>query len=268
MVKRCNVGRSRGHTWYKHFLLDSLLGKVNGVLTKPSSYATGPLFCVDLCAGDGVETEEFRCSPKIMSKHVNHSFGRRNNARLALIERDPSSFELLRQSMDGVDNTHLLNGDARKYRLPLLQPTQACFVHCDPNNAHQTPLTNEFVAGFSRCTMYLATLGCNAGGIKRLPLKERTEWFDYVAMLVDRLPTHHDVLLFWLVNDNAQWAYLANVPKVWKDWAVQDGVEKGAKIWEKGVGGVSWRSHEKRFKDEVHRLFLTDEERTGQQRLF
>jgi len=267
-MKRHDVGRSPGRTWYKHFLLDSLLGKVNGVLTQPRCYASRPLVCVDLCAGDGVQSDDFRCSPKIMAKHVSHKCGKQNKASLTLIERNPASFELLRQNMHDAPDATLINGDARLYRLPHLSSTQACFVHCDPNNAHQTPLTDEFVRGFSRCTMYLATLGCNAGGIKRLAIEERMKWFDYVTMLVDRLPRHHDALLFWLVNDNAQWAYLANVPKVWRDWAVTVGVEKGGEIWEKGVGGVSWRSSKQRFADEVHRLFLTDEERTGQQRMF
>jgi len=267
-MSKHDVGRSPGRTKYKHFLLHAILGRVNGVLTTGRCYATRPLVCVDLCAGDGVQTEEYQASPRIMAYHVNHACGKMNRATLALIERDPSSFELLRQNIEESPSVTLVNGDARHYRIPPLSPTQACFVHCDPNNAHQTPLTNEFVAGFSKCTMYLATLGCNAGGIKRLPIEERAKWFDYVTMLVDKLPSHHDAILFWLVSDKAQWAYLVNVPKVWRDWAIQLGVEKGGEIWEKGVGGVSWRSNKDRFVDEVHRLFLTDEERTGQQRMF
>ena len=267
-MKRHDVGRSHGRTWYKHFLLDAILGRVNGVLTTKNCYATRPLVCVDLCAGDGVETDEYQCSPAIMAKHVNHNAGKNNKATLTLIERNPTSFELLRQNVTESESIKLVNGDAREYRLPRLTTTQACFVHCDPNNAHQTPLTSEFVAGFSRCTMYLATLGCNAGGIKRLPLEERSKWFEYVTMLVNKLPNHHDALLFWLMNDNAQWAYMVNVPVVWRDWAIELGVEKGGTIWEKGVGGVAWRSNKAKFEGEVHRLFLTNEERTGQQRMF
>jgi hypothetical protein len=267
-MKRHDVGRSEGRTRYKHFLLDAILGRVNGVLTTKACYATSPLVCVDLCAGDGVQTDEYRCSPAIMAKHVNHSFGKKNKATLTLIERNPASFELLRQNVDQSDTVKIVNGDAREYRLPKLAATQACFVHCDPNNAHQTPLTSDFVSGFSKCTMYLATLGCNAGGIKRLPLDERSKWFEYVTMLVGKLPSHHDALLFWLMNDKAQWAYMVNVPTVWRDWAIDLGVEKGSKIWEKGVGGVAWRCNKSRFKDEVHRLFLTSEELTGDQRMF
>lgn len=267
-MKKHDVGRSPGRTRYKHFLLDSLLGKVNGVLTQPSCYAIRPLVCVDLCAGDGIETEEYRCSPKIMAKHVNHSCGLSNRASLTLIERNPASVSLLQQNVEQNDRVKIINGDARDYRLPPLKENQACFVHCDPNNVHQTPLTHEFVKGFSRCTMYLATLGCNAGGLKRLPLVERVRWFDYVTMLSERLPEHHDAILFWLVKDTDQWAYIANVPKVWKDWAVSVGVERGSKMWDKGVGGVALRASPKRFSDELERLFLTEEERTGQQRMF
>jgi len=267
-MKRHDVGRSAGRTPYKHFLLDSLLGKVNGALSKPSCFAGGPLICVDLCAGDGVQTDNFRCSPKIMAKHVGHDVGKKNNATLTLIERDAASFELLRQNMDVEPWLKLVNGDARNYRLPELSTNQAAFVHCDPNNAHQTPLSSEFVSGFSRCTTYLVTLGCNASGIKRLPLEERSKWFEYVTLLVDNLPQHHDALLFWLVNDNSQWAYLANIPKVWRDWLIEIAIAKGGSMWPNGVGGVSWRASKTRFVDEVHRLFLTIEERTGQQRMF
>jgi hypothetical protein len=267
-MKNHDVGRSAGRTPYKHFLLDSLLGKINGALTQDKCWAVNPLVCVDLCAGDGVETDSFRCSPKIMAKHVRHQAGRKNAATLTLIERNAASFELLRQNMEPQQWLTLVNGDARKYRLPPLSKNQAAFVHCDPNNAHQTPLSTEFVSGFSRCTTYLVTLGCNASGIKRLPLDERIKWFDYVTMLVDKLPPHHDALLFWLVNDNHQWAYLANIPKVWRDWLVGVAIEKGGKMWPSGVGGVSWRASKTRFADEVNRLFLTMKECTGQQRMF
>src|SRR6056297_3955059 len=134
-MKKHDVGRSQGRTWYKHFLLDAILGKVNGVLTQENCYATKPLVCVDLCAGDGVETSEYRCSPKIMAKHVNHRCGRLNQATLTMIERNPTSFELLRQNVGESRSVTLVSGDAREYRLPRLAKTQACFVHCDPNNA-------------------------------------------------------------------------------------------------------------------------------------
>jgi hypothetical protein len=249
-------------------LLDALLGKVNGVLTQSTCYAVKPLVCVDLCAGDGVQSDLFNASPRIMAKHCTHEFGVRNKATLHLIERDPTSFALLKNNMSCFQCVTMENTDARKYKLPPLSKLQAAFVHCDPNNFHQTPLTEDFVEGFSDCTMYLVTLGCNAEGIKRLPYDQRKGWFDYVSMLVERLPNHHDAILFWLIKDNAQWAYLCNVPKVWRDWAIETGVEKGGKLWPKGVGGVALRGSESSFIEQLDVLFLTERERDGKELLF
>lgn len=263
------VGRSPGRTPVKHFLLDSLLGRVNGSLSTGRSAATPPLLCVDLCAGDGLKTESHTASPLIFEKHCKHACGRKNKAELVLIERDRTCFDLLRQNVGDHEWMTLSNTDARNYTLPPLGSRQAVFVHCDPNNVHQTPLTEEFVSGFTKCTMYLATLGCNAEGIKRLPLDQRTEWRDYVDMLTKRLTHWHDAILFWLVKDSAQWAYLCNVPMKWREETIQLATSsKVADAWEKGVGGVSLRKNPTEFASQLNRLFLTQDEMNGQMRLF
>lgn len=264
-----SVGSSPGRTPIKHFLLDSLLGRVNGSLTTGKAAAVKPLLCVDLCAGDGIKSESHTASPLIFEKHCRHPCGRENNASLVLIERDRANFDLLRQNVGDHEWMTLSNSDARNFLLPPLNPMQAVFVHCDPNNVHQTPLTKEFVSTFTKCTMYLVTLGCNADGIKRLPLDQRQGWHDYVAMLTDVLPPWHDAILFWLVKDSAQWAYLCNVPAKWKDQTIELATSsRVAKSWKKGVGGISLRSNRRRFAEELNRLFLTKEEMDGQMRLF
>lgn len=263
------VGRSDGRTKFKHFLLDALLGRINGALTTGKTAATPPLLCVDLCAGDGLETEQHRASPLIFQKHCNHPCGRKNDARLVLIERERPSFDLLKQNVGNYPWIELRHGDARNFTLPQLDTRQAVFIHCDPNNAHQTPLTSDFVGGFTECTTYLATLGCNASGIKRLPLDQRECWFDYVQMLIRQLSSWHDAILFWLVNDKAQWAYLCNVPIKWRDETIHSAINsKAAKEWEKGVGGVSLRHSKSKFEHQLNRLFLTKDELDGQLRLF
>lgn len=263
------VGSSPGATPVKHFLLDSLLGRVNGALTRDACAADKPLFCVDLCAGDGIKSESHTASPLIFEKHCKHACGRRNDASLVLIERDIASFDLLRQNVGQYDWLTLSNSDAREYTLPKMSEMQAVFVHCDPNNVHQTPITKQFVKGFTRCTMYLVTLGCNAGGIKRLPLDQREGWRDYVSLLTSSLSSWHDALLFWLVKDSSQWAYLCNVPKKWRDDTIKLATaSKAAKAWSKGVGGVSLSTHPEQFAEQLNRLFLTKAELDGNTRLF
>lgn len=264
-----STGRSKYRTPYKHFLLNNLLGKTNGVLSMGSKcYAVTPFVCVDLCAGDGRIGDDYDSSPNIMSRHCTNAIGKRNGATLHLIERDKVAFEFLQMRMSNISGVTLENSDSRNYRLPALKKTQAAFVHCDPNNFHQTPLTEAFVGGFSDCTMYLVTLGCNADGIKRLPQDQREGWFEYVDILVSKLPRHHNAVLFWLIKDSAQWAYLCNVPAVWTQWAIEMGVVKGGKMWPKGVGGVDLRGNESRFREQLEILFLTERERDGKDWLF
>jgi len=255
------VGRSQLRTPYKHFLLNALLGKVNGSLSTGKSYAVPPLFCVDLCAGDGVCNDDHNSSPAIFQKHCGHPFGRKNNASLTLIEKQPKNYDMLLQNVD-LDNywTTVILGDAREYSLPKFEDNRAVFIHCDPNNVNQTPLTHDFVRSWTKCTTYLVTLGCNAEGIKRLPIEHREKWYEYVNLLIGHLPDHHDLLLFRLVRDSAQWAYACNLPRVWADEWLEIGVRAGDKIWHNGVDGTSYRNDQVGFEQRLHHLFLTKSE--------
>lgn len=265
-----SVGSSPGRTGTKHFLLNSLLGKFNGSLSTGNTIADKPFLCVDLCAGDGLPTEDSKtASPLIFEKHCKHKTGRDNGAKLVLIERNKASYDLLAQSVGRYEWLTMMNTDARSFRLPTLKPMQAVFVHCDPNNVHQTPLTESFVSTFTKCTTYLVTLGCNAGGIKRLPLDQRQGWYEYVSMLTSVLPSWHDAILFWLMSDADQWAYLCNVPTKWRDETISLASSKTVqKLWPRGVGGVTFRSDPERFISELNRLFLTKDEMDGKARLF
>jgi hypothetical protein len=157
----------------------------------------------------------------------------------------------------------LINGDARKYELPKLNSDQAVFVHCDPNAVSHMPLTGPFVDSWNRHTNYLVTLGCNVGGAKRLSYDERLGWFEYIRMLTDHLPKHHDAMLFWLQNDASMWAYLLSFPATWaKDFQAM-ATKKASGFWPKGVGSASYRTQRKIFDDQVKQLFLTKEEYNG-----
>jgi len=257
------VGKSQERTPFKHFLLDAMVGKVSGSLAtgSPKMVAVPPLLCVDLCAGNGVDDDISGSSPSIFQKHCMHPCGRRNKATLTLIERDPANYDKLAQNVEANDWTTLINGDAREYSLPVgLSSKQAVFIHCDPNNVHETPLTEAFVKSWTKCTTYLVTLGCNAGGVKRLPLEHRRPWFEYVSMLQVNLPSHHDLILFRLIRDASQWAYAMNSPKAWSNQLLRCGVSKGNEIWPNGVEGISWRGERDKFNETVHQLFCTKKE--------
>lgn len=85
------TGRSH-RTPYKHWLLNALLGKINGALSTRKCFAKPPLHCVDLCAGDGKVTDEHQASPIIFQKHARHKFGRANRMTVDLIEKDQNTY--------------------------------------------------------------------------------------------------------------------------------------------------------------------------------
>jgi hypothetical protein len=220
------------------------------------------MVCVDLCGGDGLATDKHEASPLIMYKHCEWLAQRGKRATLDVFEEQSHTFEQLSKNCSffhpGIAT--LTHGDARQYVLPVLAEDQPAFIHCDPNTVDQTPLTKPFVKSFNKYTTYLVTLGCNVSGLKMLPLEKRKCWFEYVRMLIDVLPKHHDAVLFWLNRDSAQWAYLLSIPKVWSREFTQQAIIATSKQWEKGVSAASYRSQRPEFIYNVKRLFLTESE--------
>lgn len=265
---RLAVGRS-SRTPIKHYLLNAMVGKVCGViaLDRPSVpcriTSRQPMVMVDLCGGDGLRTEGHDASPLIMYHHCQGLARKGKSSTLEVIEKMPNTFEQLEQNCRHMapEIVTLTYGDSSKYRLPQLQETQAAFVHCDPNTVDQIPLSRPFVAGFNRYTTYLVTLGCNVSGTKAWTAPSgRAKWFDYVEMVTEVLPRHHDAVLFWLNRDSSQWAYLLSIPKVWSVDFTTQAVAHTSKHWTHGVSAVSYRADRKEFANQVTRLFLTKEE--------
>jgi hypothetical protein len=263
-LKSHQPGRS-GRTPWKHFLLNAIVGKIAGSLsTGRSACRPDSFYCVDLCGGDGHETEEHRASPMILHSHCHWLRQRGVNSYLDVIEMHDRTFERLRENtarLDGVDDwMKVVQGDSRQFILPPLHPDQAAFVHCDPNSVDQMPLTVPLVSSFNKYTMYLVTLGCNVAGLKRLPLDRRRVWFDHVTTLAGTLPWHHDAILFWLNRDSSQWAYLLNLPRVWSADFQRIALRGAGKGWPSGVSSASFRSELPAFTQSINRLFLTEAE--------
>lgn len=268
MPKSANpVGRS-SRTPVKHYLLNAMVGKVCGVMSidrhsVPCKITTSqPMIMVDLCGGDGLKTDGHDASPAIMYHHCEQLGKKGKPSRLEVIEKMPSTFEQLEQNCGYMskDIVKLTLGDSSGYRLPKLAETQPAFIHCDPNTVDQTPLSEPFVSGFNRFTTYLVTMGCNPAGLKRSSYEDREKWFGYVSMVVDVLPRHHDVVLFWLNRDEANWAYLLSIPKKWAQKFTIQAVRHTSKHWTKGVSAISFRDDYRGFNDRVSQLFLTKAE--------
>ena len=261
------VGRSSNRTPIKHMILDKMVGKISGVLSLDSPNVpcrANPFLVVDLCGGDGLVTLEHDASPQILHKHCMWLRQRGKRADLIVFEERAITFDVLTENTAGMigrgDWFTLHNADSRSFVMPGLRENQAAFVHCDPNCVDQIPLTRPFLDSWNKYTTYLVTLGCNVGGVKKLPLSKRETWFEYVSSLVRILPRNHDAVLFWLVNDSSQWAYLLSLPKCWSREFSSDIVKNACSWWPDGVGCVSWTSERAEFTRNINRLFLTREE--------
>lgn len=259
------VGRS-SRTPIKHFLLNAIVGKIAGVLsTHKLPCRANPFYCVDLCGGDGLETDEHAASPLILHKHcvfVRNKIGK--ESILDVLEKRANTFEQLDRNTRGLAGRgtwfNIRLEDSSRFVLPQLKSDQCAFVHCDPNHVHDMPLTDPLVASWNRYTTYLVTLGCNVSGLKCLPYAQREGWFQYPEMLVRALPRHHDAILFWLNRDAAQWAYLLSLPLKWSDEFKTWACNKAGKQWSKGVFARSYRREPLEFHDQIRKLFLTKEE--------
>lgn len=265
MTKKRVPGRS-SRTPFKHWVLDAHLGKIAGVLsTKNASVpaVANPFLCVDLCAGDGTETEDHQSSPRIIAKHCNFLARRGFSVRCVFIEKQAATFESLEASMDAVDMAfpcELRNADATEYRFVPSCEKQAVFINCDPNSIADLPFSEVLAKSLTPTTTMTLTLGCNVGGLKRLRREQREEWFQYISVMIEIMPSWHDALLVALENDDAQWAYFTRLPKVWTEQQVSAIASKGQTLFPRGVRVESLHKNRQGFYDLVNRLFLTKSE--------
>lgn len=264
----CNVGRSN-RTPFKHWVLDAHLGKISGVLS--SKHITipaipKPFLCIDLCAGDGSESDIHRCSPAIINKHCQWLHQHGIDSRAVFIEHNTNTFDVLKMNVNSNQYSHnveLRCEDAREYRVVPSCLNQAIFVNCDPNAISDMPLAESFAESLTPTTTMTMTLGCNVGGVKMLPREKREEWFCYVDMVVRRMPTWHDAIAIRLVRDSNQWAYLTRLPRKWARRQAEAIQKKGCQLWPNGVEVAIYSEGTSRFEDMLTRLFLTEAERNA-----
>lgn len=279
-----SVGMS-DRTKGKHALLNKLLGREFGVISNsvnlweksrtlpkavrgnhrmPNLFSDGRLI-LDLCAGDGQSTmQSGTSSPEIIRHHCsnyrNYGYLSRWNCKVVLCERDSISYTKLKRKIlefpGYVDVTPVFadvrSPDFLTEAMFDFSGYSSAFVHADPNKITDWPITKELINNLPYNTTWLITMGCNAGGLKRLPWSERKQWYTLMDDFLGSRPQHHDTLLVYLEKDSAQWAYMVSGPQCWQGEYEKDAV-KAFSYWPKGISGC-WASHEM-FGDYLDWLF-------------
>jgi len=265
-VTRSNdVGKS-SRTPFKHWVLNAHLGKIAGVLSTRSSDVPAsptPFLCVDLCAGDGTQSDSHQCSPAIINRHCSWLHARGINCSAVFIEHNANTFDMLQRNIIPQNHPHrieLIHGDAREYRVEPTCKNQAIFVNCDPNAISNMPLADEFAESLTPTTTMTMTLGCNVDGLKRLSREKREEWFEYADRVIRNMPTWHDAIAVRLIRDASQWAYLTRLPRKWAHRQAVELRNKGNSLWPNGVEVAIRSESGSGFVDLLTRLFLTEKE--------
>lgn len=265
------VGKS-SRTPYKHWLYRSMLGKMVGAAATGKTPCEYSIKVLDLCAGDGAQTgdDPISSSPAIADLHMTSRFpmsGRLRARKAYLFEREQTTFDRLRSRFGDRPHMHLTNGDSRGVTLHDVgvKTGEGVFVYADPNSVSTLPVTPDLIDSFTHTTLFLMTLGCNVGGVKRLPVEDREGWLDVVNMAVCRRSRWHDVIVLSLNRDDSQWAYLAAFPTRWARGFQDDSMKAGKRLWPNGVSAFSATRQPTQFKDKIKELFYTTKEREDMQ---
>jgi len=146
--------------------------------------------------------------------------------KVLFIEKQEVTYERLRATLgQGFESLDLGQfGDRIRMRTACMnskeftfQPNavDAAFIYNDPNHIEDWCLTPQLLNTVPKFTTSLSTLGCNVGGLKRIDLDRRREWFHRVELISETiLQRWHDACLF-SVGGADQWAYLITAPSVW-----------------------------------------------------
>jgi hypothetical protein len=273
----------------KHQFLDRIAGRFVGCLPYVAPKLGQPLGGVhlyDLTAGDGVAYHDegdwdHACSPGILARHGLHD-AYPMPITITLFERAVATYDLLLDNLqaelpklgyaeaglghwiarDGRTRLSAIHGDGREAEFKLGWGDWA-FVNNDPNKIHEFALNSQQL---QRATerganaLSFTTMGCNPGGLKRLPFEGgRDTWYQHVNGVMSTLGRTQDLLVMAIDRDDAQWGYLAVSARKWweKDLAMAE------KIF--GKHGMTVRSAWLRqdpmaFAAIIDRLFLTGRE--------
>jgi len=250
-----SVGNSEFRTQGKHGALDAILGKTVGVMA--AKFQGLPLVMIDCTAGDGQGTDHSSTtSPAIFHKHGQYAQAHGVKTSVILYERSSRSGALLAAAY----GQHHTVYDGRDSRLMPKHWTDDAilFVSNDPNTVADWALPDS-LASAPKMTTVFSTLGCNAGGLKRLSASARMDWYAQVGKQLSLLQHWHDAYLVILEGDKSQWAYLVNAPKKWMN-ETEAAFSRAFRSSPYPLRGA-WRKHQgERFDAICDWLFLTRKE--------
>jgi len=292
--KKGELPGKSGITPVKHFVLNRLLGREIGVLSR-GVLPVKEYLLYDLTAGDGVpyvstEQTDFSaekafsdgCSPGIFLRHVDWlANSGRIPVQLTSCEKQAITHaELVKNTNKwltanewtqisrgvhekGLSKIRYLHTNSQDLKPPLINRRAACFIYNDPNHIEDWSLTPELISNFPKFTTSLSTLGCNVGGLKRIEEVKRRDWFMRVEILCKSLLQNwHDACLF-SVGGADQWAYLITAPTKWRDEITTECLKAARKLEKKITAPpqVVWRKQDPTAFYELQRfLFLTRDE--------
>jgi len=244
-----------------------MLGKMIGAAATGKTPCGETIRVLDMCAGDGAATglDLYSSSPAIADRHTTSVFfGSDTLKRTAyLFERETTTYARLLLRYGNRPNIQIFNYDSKGITLADIgtKPSDGVFVYADPNSVSTLPVTPELIRSFTPTTLFLMTLGCNVGGVKRMPIEDRKGWLHVVNLTINARNRYHDIMVMSLNRDESQWAYLAAFPLKWAEEFQADSVRAGSKHWPNGVSAFSITRQPKAFQEKIQELFLTAKER-------
>lgn len=158
---------------------------------------------------------------------------------------------------------NVINGSGYQAWTTGVNNATAVFFTNDPNAITTWAMRANFAKSLaSACWAVrgMSTMGCNADGIKRLPITVRNEWYGHVQDQINALHDHHDLLIVEIEKDKAQWAYLFHETKKWRK-KLEGVVDRSFTRQGLTVNQAWFRTDHDRFTEIVDRLFLTKRER-------
>lgn len=267
-VPKPNTVGTSSRTPGKHELIRAVIGQMLGACG--NIYLCDKHFVViDMCSGDGQPAPESNTSsPQIIRHHFEHPRGGRRligmggSCTAHLYESKPETFRRLQADYGAVPGFYLYNESSDGIDLNMLtHPNSPSVLIADPNNINDMPLPEYFY--YRRIPVWMSiifTLGCNVGGLKRLEHSKRLAFAEF-GNTPNVARNHHDVLIFWLDRDAAQWAYMLVIPLKWTHEIMEYAGKALRKGWDKGITATSYKcspSHE--WDHAIRRIYLTNAE--------
>lgn len=284
------VGKSE-RTPYKHRLFDQLLGREVGVSTS-TKLQGHDVHIIDLCSGDGVVADDQRwdhsCSPGIIARHA--AWAARNGKTvfvwghevatgtydklLASLNTHLPELGYSRASSDGdwwnyshrpfhegSVQYHTRNVNSSTVEFPMIGEGSLVFILNDPNTIHKWAANARAIRQMVNRGAWVTTLhtmGCNAGGLKRIDYESRMGWQNYIDEVLEYVDKRRQTCVIACIDgDESQWGYLITYPNKWGDKLKTD-LEKAFAAHRHPLRIAEHGKDE--FEDILDYLFLTRKE--------